>query len=132
MKISNEYHSQNIACTLFSKHNLFKIFNRINQNFGVTIVAVDLKLLRKNKIRFPIKNFFFKTKENTLIFFGPMDTAQKLKKIKNSNFRNFTDIYIYIYRLNVYINRIFVKNFVQPVGRPNYLVPNLAIKTIKA
>ena len=73
---------------------LFKIFNRINQNFGVTIVAVDLKLSRKNKIGLPIKNFFFKTKKNTLIFFGPMDTAQKLKKIKNSNFRHFTEIYI--------------------------------------
>ena len=38
---------------------LFKIFNRINQNFGVTIVAVDLKLLRKNKIGLPIINFIF-------------------------------------------------------------------------
>ena len=33
---------------------LFKISNRINLNFGVTIVALDLKLLRKNKIRLPI------------------------------------------------------------------------------
>ena len=42
---------------------LFKIFNRINQNFGVTIVAVDLKLLRKNKIGLPIKNFFFELRK---------------------------------------------------------------------
>ena len=28
---------------------LFKIYNRINLNFGVTIVALDLKLLRKIK-----------------------------------------------------------------------------------
>ena len=30
---------------------LFKIYNRINLNFGVTIVALDLKLLRKIKCR---------------------------------------------------------------------------------
>ena len=29
---------------------LFKIFNRTNLNFGVTIEALDLELLRKNKI----------------------------------------------------------------------------------
>ena len=29
---------------------LFKISNRINLNFGVIIVALDLKLLRKNEI----------------------------------------------------------------------------------
>ena len=96
---------------------LFKIFNRINQNFGVTIVAVDLKLLRKNKIGLPIKNFFFKTKKNTLIFFGPMDTAQKLKKIKNSNFRHFT----VIYSLNVYFNGIFVIFFFA-VCRPSKII----------
>ena len=74
---------------------LFKIFNRINNYFGVTIVAVDLKLLRKNKIGLPIKNFFFKTKKNTLIFFGPMDTAQKTKKDKKIEFSAFyRDIYI--------------------------------------
>ena len=28
---------------------LFKIYNRINLNFGVIIVALDLKLLRKIK-----------------------------------------------------------------------------------
>ena len=28
---------------------IFKIYNRINLNFGVTIVALDLKLLRKIK-----------------------------------------------------------------------------------
>ena len=33
---------------------LFKIFNRTNLYFGITIVAVDLKLLRKNKIGLPI------------------------------------------------------------------------------
>jgi len=73
---------------------LFKIFNRINNYFGVTIVAVDLKLLRKNKIGLPIIHFIFLKTKNTLIFFGPMDTVQKLKKIKISNFRHFTDIYI--------------------------------------
>ena len=40
----------------FPKIILFKIFNRINLNFGVTIVAVDLKLSRKNKIELPITN----------------------------------------------------------------------------
>merc|ERR1711989_292267 len=71
---------------------LFKIFNRINQNFGVTIMAVDLKLLRKNKIGLPIIYLFFKAKNNMLIFFGPMDTAQKLKKIKKFEFQHFTEI----------------------------------------
>ena len=33
---------------------LFKISNRINLNFGVTIAAVDLKLLRNNKIELPM------------------------------------------------------------------------------
>ena len=33
---------------------LFKIFSRINLNFGATIAALDLKLLRKNKIELPI------------------------------------------------------------------------------
>ena len=72
---------------------LFKIFNRINLIFGVTIVAVDLKLLRKNKIKLPITIFFSPQAKNVLIFFGPMATAQKLKKIKKSNFRHFTEIY---------------------------------------
>ena len=71
---------------------LFKIFNRINLNFGVTFVAVDLKLLRKNKIKLPITSFFLQAK-NVLIFVGPTATAQKLKKIKKSNFRHFTEIY---------------------------------------
>ena len=75
---------------------LFKIFNRINLNLGVTFVAVDLKLLRKNKIKLPITLLFFLQAKNVLIFFGPMATAQKLKKIENSNFRHSTDIYIYI------------------------------------
>ena len=78
----------------FPNITLFKIFNGINQNFGVTIVAVDLKLLRKNKIGLPINYLFFKTKKNTLIFFGPMAIVQKLEKIKNPNFRHFTEIYI--------------------------------------
>ena len=78
----------------FTNIILFKTFNRINNYFGVTIVAVDLKLLRKNKIGLPIINFIFLKTKNTLIFFGPMDTAQKLKKVKKSNFRHFTDIYI--------------------------------------
>ena len=39
---------------------LFKIFNRINLNFGVTIAAVDLKLLRKNKIELPIITLLFR------------------------------------------------------------------------
>ena len=73
---------------------LFKIFNRINNYFGVTIVAEDLKLLRKNKIGLPIINFIFLKTKNMLIFFGPMDTAQKLKKIKISNFRHFTELNI--------------------------------------
>ena len=39
---------------------LFKISNRINLNFGVTIAAVDLKLLRKNKIELPIITLLFR------------------------------------------------------------------------
>ena len=73
---------------------LFKIFNRINLNFGVAFVAVDLKLFRKNKIKLPITILFFLQAKNVLIFFGPMATAQKLKKIKIPNFRHFTEIYI--------------------------------------
>ena len=42
----------NITAKILPAHSfpnitLFKIFNRLNLNFGVTIVAVDLKLLRK-------------------------------------------------------------------------------------
>ena len=65
---------------------LFKFFNRINLIFGVTIVAVDLKLLRKNKIKLPITIFFSPQAKNILIFFGLIDTAQKLKKIKRFKF----------------------------------------------
>ena len=73
---------------------LFKIFNRINLDFGVTIVAVDLKLLRKNVIKLPITIFFFLQAKNILIFFGPMATAQKLIKIKKLNSLHFAEIYI--------------------------------------
>ena len=69
---------------------LFKIFDIINLIFGVTIVAVDLKLLRKNKIKLPIT-----------IFFSPQA------------------FYRDIFRLNEYVNRIFLKNIVQLVGLPN-------------
>ena len=49
----------NITAKILSAHyfpniTLLKISNRINLNFGVTIAAVDLKLLRKNKIELPI------------------------------------------------------------------------------
>ena len=40
----------------FPKIILFKIFNRINLNFGVSIVALDFMLLRKNKIGLPISS----------------------------------------------------------------------------
>ena len=91
----------NITAKILSAHNfpnivLFKIFKRINLNFCVTFVAVDLKLLRKNKIKLPITILFFLQAKNVLIFFGPMATAQKLKKIKTPNLQHFTDIYIYI------------------------------------
>ena len=46
---------------------IFKIYNKINLNFGVTIVALDLKLLRKMAKTFFIKDFnqiFYK------IYFG--------------------------------------------------------------
>ena len=39
---------------------LFKISNRINLNFGVTIAAVDFKLLTKNKIELPIITLIFR------------------------------------------------------------------------
>ena len=94
---------------------LFKIFNRINLNFGVTFVAVDLKLLRKNKIKLPITILFFSTSEKCLDIFWANGYSAKTKKDKNSKFSAF---YRDIYRLNVYVNRIFVKNIVQPVGRP--------------
>ena len=94
---------------------LFKIFNRINLIFGVTFVAVDLKLLRKNKIKLPITLLFFSTSEKYLDIFWANGYCAKTKKDKNFEFSAF---YRDIYRLNVYVNRIFVKNIVQPVGRP--------------
>ena len=48
---------------------LFKISNRINLNFGVTIVALDLKLLRKNKIGLPITTSQFQNEEKCLDIF---------------------------------------------------------------
>ena len=58
----------NIAAKILPAHYfpniiLFKIFNRINQNFGVTIVAVDLKLLRKKKSGCQLKTSFFELRK---------------------------------------------------------------------
>ena len=55
----------NITAKILSAHyfpniTLFKISNRINLNFGVTIAAVDLKSLRKNKIELPIITLHFR------------------------------------------------------------------------
>ena len=94
---------------------LFKIYNRINLIFGVTFVEEDLQLLRKNKIKLPITLLLFLQAKNILIFLGPKATAQKNKKDKNVKISAF---YRDIYRLNVYVSRIFMKNFVRPVGRP--------------
>ena len=94
---------------------LFKIFNRINNYFGVTIVAVDLKLLRKNKIGLPIINFFFFLNEKYINIFWADGYCAKAKKDKKFEISAF---YRNIYRLNVDINRISVKIFVRPVGRP--------------
>ena len=60
---------------------LFKIFNRTNLNFGVTIVAEDLKLLRKIKSGCQLQLNNSKTKINVLIFFESMAIAQKLKNM---------------------------------------------------
>ena len=107
---------------------LFKISHRINLNFGVTIVALDLKLLRKNKIGLPITTSQFQNEEKCLDIFWADGRCTKTYKYKNFKFSaNYRDIY----KLNVYVNRIFVKNFVRPVGRPNNYVPNSVQKTIK-
>ena len=73
---------------------LFKIFNRINLNFGVTIAAVDLKLLRKNKIKLPIKFFFLSTIKKCLDIFWAVGYYTKTNKDKKSNVWHFTVIYI--------------------------------------
>ena len=93
---------------------LFKIFNRINLNFGVTFVAVDLKLLRKNKIKLPITLLFFSTSEKCLDIFWADGYCAKTKKDKNFKFSAFQRN---IYRLNVYIKRFFVKNTGWPTDR---------------
>ena len=54
---------------------LFKIFNKINLNFGVTIVAVDLKLLRKINPGRQLATNNVKTKKNVLIYFVAMATV---------------------------------------------------------
>ena len=56
-------------------------------------VKINHKGLRKNKNKLPITLLFFLQAKNVLIFVGPTATAQKLKKIKKSNFRHFTEIY---------------------------------------
>ena len=85
---------------------LFKISHRINLNFGVTIVALDLKLLRKNKIGLPITTSQFQNEEKCLDIFWADDYCAKTKKDKKFEFSAF---YRNIYRLNVYVNRIDVK-----------------------
>ena len=72
----------------------YKNSNRINLNFGVTIVAVDLMLLMKIEIKLPIITVFLQQSKKILILFAPKATARKLIKIKISNFRLFTEIYI--------------------------------------
>ena len=107
---------------------LFKMHYRINLSFGVTIVALDLKLLRKNKIGLPITTSQFQNEEKCLDIFwadGRCTKTYKYKKIK------FLANYRVIYKLIVYVNRIFVKIFVRPVGRPNNYVTNSLRKTIK-
>ena len=59
---------------------LFKIFNRINLNFGGTIVALNLKLLRKIKSGCQLAANNSETKKNVLIFFGLMAIAQRIIK----------------------------------------------------
>ena len=65
---------------------LFKISNRINLNFGVTIVALDLKLLRKNKIGLPITTPQFQNEEKCLDIFWADGRCTKTYKYKNFKF----------------------------------------------
>ena len=104
---------------------LFKIFNRINLIFGVTIVAVDLKLLRKNKIKLPITIFSSLQAKNILIFFGPMATAQKVIWIKKFKFSAFQR---HLYNLNVYDNRIFIKKYCAACRPSEYLCTEFSTK----
>ena len=59
---------------------LFKISSRINLNFGVTIVALDLKLLRKNKTELPITTSQFQNEDKCLDIFWADGYCAKTNK----------------------------------------------------
>ena len=59
---------------------LFKISNRINLNFGVTLVEVDLMILTKVKIKLLITVEHFQTYKKFLILFASKATAPKVIK----------------------------------------------------
>ena len=72
-------------------------------------------LLRKIKIKLPITAEKKTTIAKSLDIFWADGYYAKTKKDKNFKFSAF---YRDIYRLNVYVSRIFMKKFVRPVGRP--------------
>ena len=74
-----------------------------------------MNVIKKNKNK--VDNYRLKksTIAKSLDIFWADGYYAKTKKDKNFKFSAF---YRNIYRLNVYVNRIFVKNIVQPVGRP--------------
>ena len=85
---------------------LFRISNRINLDFGVTLVALDSKLLTKNEIGLPITTSQFQNDEKCLDIFWADGHCTKTKRDKNFEFSAF---YRDIYRLNVHVNRFFLK-----------------------
>ena len=69
----------------------YKNSNRINLNFGVTIVAVDLMLLMKIEIKLPIITVFT-TIEKNLDTFCPKGYCAKTNKDKKFNFSVFQSL----------------------------------------
>ena len=79
---------RNIATKIILAHYLpniilFKISNRINLDFGVTLIALDLKLLTKNEIGLPITTSQFQNDEKCLGIFWADGHCTKTKKDKN-------------------------------------------------
>ena len=68
---------------------LFKIFNRINLHFGVTLIALDFILLRKIKFvcQLPFKKKRVSKKVSILFFLKA--TVRKLKEILRSGLLHF-------------------------------------------
>ena len=68
---------------------LFKIFNRINLNFGVTLIALDFILLRKIKSGCQLPFEIKKVVKKVSILFFLKATVRKLKEILRSGLLHF-------------------------------------------